>query len=48
LTPRELRELYVLAREFRISAHDALHVRPAWELDNLLRQYAADRQREQS
>jgi phosphotransferase system HPr-like phosphotransfer protein len=32
----------VLARIFNISAEDALFVRPAWELDNLLARYARD------
>jgi phosphotransferase system HPr-like phosphotransfer protein len=40
-----LRELYILARVFGISAHEALHERPAWELDSLLAQYSADLKR---
>jgi hypothetical protein len=32
----------VLARFFHISAHEALNVRPVWELDNLLARHARD------
>lgn len=42
MTPEEERELYVLQREFGISAHEALYERPAWELDNLLDQLERD------
>jgi len=41
----EERELYVLQRHFGISAHEALFVRPAWELDNLLAQWNAEQKR---
>jgi hypothetical protein len=46
LTASEAEELYVLQREFGISAQEALFVRPAWELDNLLRLYVRDRDRD--
>jgi hypothetical protein len=36
------RELYLLRRFFGISAHDAEHVLPAWEVDLLLRQLDHD------
>jgi phosphotransferase system HPr-like phosphotransfer protein len=32
----------VLAKHFGISAEDALYVRPAWELDNLLAHHVRD------
>jgi hypothetical protein len=38
--------LYVLQREFGISATEALYVRPAWEIENLMSKLIRDRRAE--
>lgn len=40
-----MEELYILQREFGISADEALYQRPAWELDNLLARFGRDREK---
>jgi hypothetical protein len=40
LDAAEQQELYLLRRHFQISAHEALHELPAWELNLLLRSLA--------
>lgn len=34
--------MYLLARHFGIGAHEALYVRPTWEIDSLLSYLARD------
>jgi phosphotransferase system HPr-like phosphotransfer protein len=36
----------VLQQEFGIGADEALYVRPAWEIENLMSKYARDRRAE--
>lgn len=36
MTGAQEMEIYLLRRYFGISAHDALHVMPAWEVDLLV------------